>query len=64
MHFWQIHLLTTNDTQSWRKKRRKEGMGFYVAFNSLDDETETWNREEIPFSSRIVPRGLLVAEEP
>ena len=47
---------------------RKEGIGFYVAFNSLGhidrDEIETRNREEIPYSSRIVPRGLSVAEGP
>ena len=36
--------------------RRKEGMGF----TSL----ETWKREEIPYSSRIVPWGLSVAGGP
>ena len=49
------------------KKGRKEGIGFYVAFNSLRsyrDEIETRNREEIPYSSRIVTRGLYVAAEP
>ena len=53
-------------TRSCKKKhaiklKKKEGRnGFYVTFNR--DETETWNRDEIPFSSRIVPRGLSVAE--
>ena len=31
---------------------------------SYPDEIETRNQEEISFSSRIVPRGLLVAEDP
>ena len=44
---------------------RREGKRFNVAFTrSFSDEIETRNREEIPFSSRIVPRGLLVAEGP
>ena len=45
--------------------RRKEGMGFYVAFNSLD-HISRWDRtrNEIPFSSQIVQSGLLVAEGP
>ena len=43
--------------------RTKEGMGFYVALNSLGHiaTTETQNREEITLSSRI---ALLVVEEP
>ena len=44
----------------------KEGMGFYVAFNSLGHiaTVETRNQEDIPFPSRIAPRGLSVAEGP
>ena len=43
------------------------GIGFEVAVNQLRsyrDEIETGNREEIPYSSRIVPRSLSVAEGP
>ena len=40
---------------------RKKGMDFYIVFNSY--EIETKDRGEIPFSSQIVPRGLLDAEE-
>ena len=45
---------------------RKEGMGFYVAFNNSGHSAtrQTRNREVSPFSSRIVPRGLSVAEGP
>ena len=42
----------------------KEGIGFYIAFNSLimsyRDEIVTQNREEILFSSRTVAGGLSV----
>ena len=46
--------------------REIEGMGFYVAFNSLGHiaTVETRNQEEIPFPSQIAPRGLSVAEGP
>ena len=36
----------------------------FQQLRSYHDEIETWNREEIPYSSRIVPRGLSVAERP
>ena len=38
----------------------------FQKLRSYRDEIETRNREEIPYSSRIlvVPRGLLVAEGP
>ena len=42
-------------------------MGFYDAFHSLrsyHDEIETLNWEEIPFSSRKVPRVLSDADTP
>ena len=34
----------------------------FQQLSSYRDEIETRNQEEIPFSLRIVPRGLLVAE--
>ena len=45
--------------------KRTEGMSFNIAstaHKSYRDEIETLNREEIPFSSQIVPRGLSVAD--
>ena len=42
-------------------------MGFKVAFEQLGSyryKIETRNWEKIPFSSRIVPMGLTVADEP
>ena len=46
----------------------KEGRNWvlrrFQQLRSYRDEIETCNREEIPYSSRIVPRGLSVAEEP
>ena len=46
----------------------KEGRNWVLChfqqLRSYRDEIETWNREEIPNSSRIVPRGLSVAERP
>ena len=36
----------------------------FQQLRSYRDETETRNREEIPFPSRILPRGLLVKEDP
>ena len=36
----------------------------FQQLRSYRDEIERRNREEIPFSSRRVPRGLSVAEEP
>ena len=47
---------------------RKEGRNWvlrrFQQLRSYRDEIETQNREEIPYSSRIVPRGLSVAEGP
>ena len=48
---------------------RKEGRNWVLRrFQQLrsyrDVQMETQNREEIPISSRIVPRGLSVAEGP
>ena len=39
-------------------------MSLSIAIRSYCDEVEAWNREEIPYSLQIVPRGLLVAEKP
>ena len=36
----------------------------FQQLRSYRDEIETRNREEIPYSSRIVPRGFSVAEGP
>ena len=36
----------------------------FQQLRSYRDEIETQNREETPYSSRIVPRGLSVAEGP
>ena len=36
----------------------------FQQLRSYHDEIETRNREEIPYSLRIVPRGLSVAERP
>ena len=48
--------------------QRKEGRNWvlrrFQQLRSYRDEIETRNREEIPYSSRIVPRGLSVAEGP
>ena len=55
-----IHLKLTYDVHGM-------GMGFLRDFQQLRsyrDEIENWNLGEIPFSLRIVPRGLPVAEEP
>ena len=47
---------------------RKEGRNWvlrrFQQLRSYRDEIETRNREEIPYSSRIVPRGLSVADGP
>ena len=49
-------------------ERVKEGRNWvlrsFQQLRSYRDEIETRNREEIPYSSRIVPRGLSVAEGP
>ena len=61
------HIHAERVVQAWNKTgmemivRRKEGMGFYVALNSLGyiaTSIETRKREEIPFSSQTVPMGL------
>ena len=52
-----------NATQ-YIKEVKKEGMESYVAFNSLGHIQRDENPEEIPFTSRIVPRGLSVEEGP
>ena len=46
---------------------RKDGMGFNVAFNSLRHITTRYKLrtgKKFPFPSKIVPKGLTVAEEP
>ena len=47
---------------------RKEGSNWvlrrFQQLRSYRDESETRNREEIPYSSQKVPRGLSVAEGP
>ena len=51
-----------------RKEGRKEGRNWvlprFQQLRSYRDEIETRNREEIPYSSRIVTRGLSVAKRP
>ena len=45
---------------SYKSQGRKKRIGFNVPFNSVksyNDEIENRNREEIVFSSRIIPRG-------
>ena len=48
--------------------RLKEGRNWvlrrFQQLRSYRDEIETQNREEIPYSLQIVPRGLSVAEGP
>ena len=47
-------------------KTRKEGMGILRCFQQLRSyrkEIETWNWEEITFSSQVVPKGFLVGEK-
>ena len=48
--------------------KMKEGRNWvlrrFQQLRSYHDEIETRNREEIPYSSRVVPRGLSVAERP
>ena len=43
---------------------RYGGLRHFKHLRSFPDAIETWNREEIPFPSRIVPRGLSVPEGP
>ena len=45
-----------------RKEGRNWVLRLFQQLRSYRDEIETRNREEIPYSSRIVPRGLSVAE--
>ena len=47
-----------------RKEGRNWGLRRFQQFRSYRDEIETRNREEIPLSLRLVPRGLVVAEGP
>ena len=47
-----------------RKEGRNWALRRFQQLRSYRDEIETRNREEIPYSSRIVPRGLSVAERP
>ena len=47
-----------------RKVGRNWVLCRFQQLRSYHDEIETWNREEIPYSLRIVPRGILVAEGP
>ena len=42
--------------------RRKEGIGVYSAFNSLGYRNHDIDQEEIPLSSRKVPRDFSVAK--
>ena len=45
----------------------KEGLPFKIRFQQLRsyrDEIEIRNREDIPYSSQIVPTGLSAAEGP
>ena len=46
------------------KEGRNWALRRFQQLRSYRDEIETRNREEIPYSSRIVPRGLSVAERP
>ena len=48
---------------SW-KEGRNWVLRRFQQLRPYRDEIETRNREEIPYSSRIVPRGLSVAERP
>ena len=45
------------------KGRKDRVLRRFQQLSSYRDDTETQNREEIPLSSRIVPRGLSVAED-
>ena len=47
-----------------KKEERNWVLRRFQQLRSYPDEIETRNREEIPYSSRIVPRGLSVAEGP
>ena len=47
-----------------RKEGRNWALRRFQQFRSYRDEIETRNREEIPLSLRLVPRGLVVAEGP
>ena len=52
------------DVTCGRKEGRNWVLRRFQQLRSYRDEIKTRNREEIPYSSRIVPRGLSVAEGP
>ena len=58
------HLLVPNCCGHGRKEGRNWVLRRFQQLRSYRDEIETQNREEIPYSSRIVLRGLSVAEGP
>ena len=68
MHVARLIELYVSCIRSILQNRRKEGRNWvlhrFQQLRSYRDEIETRNREEIPYSSRIVPRGLSVAEGP
>ena len=53
----KLSLLPWKEERNWVLRR-------FQQLRSYRDEIETQNREKIPYSSRIVPRGLSVAEGP
>ena len=60
----QVFPITYNWIVPTLKEGRNWGLRRFQQLRSYHDEIETRNREEIPYSSRIAPRGLSVAEGP
>ena len=59
-----LHAQVGIQTQAVVKEGRNWVLRRFQQLRSYRDEIETRNRKEIPYSSRLVPRGLSVAERP
>ena len=60
---WHSRSSSSPKTGQWREGRNWV-LRRFQQLRSYRDEIETRNREEIPYSSGIVPRGLSAAEGP
>ena len=61
---YPLAILCINLMKEGRKEGRNLVLRRFLQLRSYRGEIETWNRQEIPYSSRIVPMGLSVAEGP
>ena len=61
---WNEGVFCWSTSTQTEKEGRNGFLNHFQQLRSYPKEIETQNWEEIPFSSRIVPRGLSVAKGP